>query len=119
MKSIELFAGAGGLALGLEKAGFQHIGLVEIDKYCCETLKKNRRHWNVINNDISVISQNDLEKTFNINKYELDLLSGGSPCQSFSYAGKRLGLEDTRGTLFYHYAIFYKNYNQKCFYLKM
>lgn len=115
MKTIELFAGAGGLALGLEKAGFQHIGLVEIDKYCCETLKKNRKHWNVINNDISIISQNDLEKMFNINKYELDLLSGGSPCQSFSYAGKRLGLEDTRGTLFYHYAVFLQKLQPKMF----
>lgn len=107
-KVIELFAGAGGLALGLEKAGFETIGLIEFDKYAVKTLKHNRPHWNVINDNIENISSKNLENYFNIKKYELDLLSGGAPCQSFSYAGKRLGLEDTRGTLFYHYALFLK-----------
>ena len=106
MKSIELFAGAGGLALGVERAGFDHIGLIEFDKAAAETLKKNRPEWNVIWDDVANISCLDLEEYFNIKKGELDLLSGGAPCQAFSYAGKRLGLEDTRGTLFYHYAIF-------------
>lgn len=114
-KVIELFAGAGGLALGLEKAGFETIGLIEFDKYASETLKHNRPHWNVINDDIENISSKNLENYFNIKKYELDLLSGGSPCQSFSYAGKRLGLEDTRGTLFYHYALFLKKLQPKMF----
>ncbi|WP_334687019.1 DNA cytosine methyltransferase [Mycoplasmopsis felis] len=89
-KSIELFAGAGGLAIGLEKAGFEHIGLVEIDKNAANTLRLNRTKWNVIQEDISILSNQDLEKKFNIKKFELDLLSGGPPCQSFSYAGKRL-----------------------------
>lgn len=106
MDSIELFAGAGGLALGLEKAGFNHIGLIEFDKSACATLKHNRPNWRVICDDIANISKLDLEDYFSIKKGELELLSGGAPCQSFSYAGKRLGLEDTRGTLFYHYAIF-------------
>ena len=114
-KSIELFAGAGGLALGIEKAGFEHIGLVEIDKSAANTLKTNRNKWNVLCDDISVISSRDLEKEFNIKSAELDLLSGGAPCQSFSYAGKRLGLEDTRGTLFYHYALFLKKLQPKMF----
>lgn len=114
-KTIELFAGAGGLALGLEKAGFSSIGLVEIDKDASTTLKVNRPYWNVINEDISKISCQDLEILFNIKKGELDLLSGGSPCQSFSYAGKRLGLEDARGTLFYHYAIFLHKLQPKMF----
>ena len=105
-KTIELFAGAGGLALGLERAGFDTIGLIEIDKDCADTLKKNRPEWNVINDDIANISSQDLEAYFNIKKGDLDLLSGGAPCQAFSYAGKRLGLEDARGTLFYHYAVF-------------
>ena len=105
MTSIELFAGAGGLALGIEKAGFQHLALIEIDKFAAESLKKNRPEWNVICDDIANISGLDLESYFGIKAGELDLLSGGAPCQSFSYAGKRLGLEDTRGTLFYHYAI--------------
>lgn len=113
--SIELFAGAGGLALGLEKAGFEHIGLIEIDVDAANTLKKNRPKWNVINEDIEKISGLDLETYFNINKGELDLLSGGAPCQAFSYAGKRLGLEDARGTLFYHYALFLKKLQPKMF----
>ena len=104
--TIELFAGAGGLALGIEEAGFDTIGLIEFDKAASDTLKCNRPNWRVINDDIANISCLDLEEYFNIKKGELDLLSGGAPCQAFSYAGKRLGLEDARGTLFYHYAKF-------------
>ena len=113
--SIELFAGAGGLALGVEKAGFEHIGLIEIDSDAADTLRKNRPKWNVINDDIANISCLDLEDYFDIKKGELDLLSGGAPCQAFSYAGKRLGLEDARGTLFYHYALFLKKLQPKMF----
>ncbi|MBF0819149.1 DNA cytosine methyltransferase [Streptococcus acidominimus] len=115
MKSIELFAGAGGLALGIEKAGFDTIGLVEFDSAAADTLKYNRPNWNVIHNDVANISKLDLEEYFSIKKGELDLLSGGAPCQSFSYAGKRLGLEDTRGTLFYHYAVFLEKLQPKMF----
>ena len=113
--SIELFAGAGGLALGVEKAGFNTLGLIEFDKDAADTLKKNRPNWNVINDDIANISCMDLEKYFSIKKGELDLLSGGAPCQAFSYAGKRLGLEDARGTLFYHYALFLEKLQPKMF----
>lgn len=104
--SIELFAGAGGLALGLEQAGFRHLGLIEKDKDAAATLKLNRPNWNVLCEDIAAVTQRDLEKEFGIKKGELDLLSGGAPCQSFSTVGKKLGLEDTRGTMFYHYAEF-------------
>ncbi|HEL1120072.1 TPA: DNA cytosine methyltransferase, partial [Streptococcus equi subsp. zooepidemicus] len=69
----------------------------------------------VIHDDVANISKLDLEKYFSIKKGELDLLSGGAPCQSFSYAGKRLGLEDTRGTLFYHYAVFLEKLQPKMF----
>lgn len=115
IKSIELFAGAGGLALGLEQAGFEHIGLVELDKAAAETLMKNRPQWNVLNEDVKKVASRDLETEFNINKYELDLLSGGAPCQSFSYAGRRLGLNDVRGTMFYHYATFLHKLQPKMF----
>lgn len=115
MKSIELFAGAGGLALGLEKAGFDHIGLVEFDKAAAKTLKINRPKWNVLCEDIEEVAKRDLEKEFDIKKGELDLLSGGAPCQSFSYAGKRLGLNDIRGTMFYHYATFLHKLQPKMF----
>lgn len=113
--TIELFAGAGGLALGIEKAGFETLGLIEFDKDASDTLRRNRPNWNVIHDDIANISCLDLEKYFHIQKGELDLLSGGAPCQAFSYAGKRLGLEDARGTLFYHYALFLQKLQPKMF----
>lgn len=114
-KSIELFAGAGGLALGLEQAGFEHIGLVEIDRSATNTLIHNRPSWNVLCEDVESVASRDLETEFNIKKGELDLLSGGTPCQSFSYAGKRLGLNDVRGTMFYHYATFLHKLQPKMF----
>ena len=114
-KSIELFAGAGGLALGLEKAGFSHIGLVDFDKSSTDTLKKNRPFWKVLNEDIKETVNRNLEEEFGIKFKELDLLSGGAPCQSFSYAGKKLGLEDTRGTMFYYYAMFLNKLKPKVF----
>lgn len=112
---IELFAGAGGLALGLEKAGFEEVGLVEFDKTACETLRINRPKWNVIEEDIVEVSKRNLLKEFKLKSGELDLLSGGYPCQSFSYAGKKLGLEDVRGTMFYYYAEFIKQLQPKMF----
>lgn len=96
--SIELFTGAGGLALGLEKAGFNHIMLNEFNKNAVKTLKKNRPNWNIKDDDISDLSFKEYK-----NK-DIDLLSGGFPCQAFSYVGKGLGFADIRGTLFYHYA---------------
>ena len=113
--SIELFAGAGGLALGLEQAGFSHIGLVEFNRDAADTLLKNRPEWNVLCEDVALTAERDLEAEFGVKKYELDLLSGGAPCQSFSYAGKRLGLQDIRGTMFYHYATFLHKLQPKMF----
>lgn len=112
---IELFAGGGGLALGLERAGFHTLGLVELDKDAAATLRHNRPAWRVINEDIADISGLDLQAYFGIPRGTLDLLSGGAPCQSFSYAGNRRGLEDARGTLFYHYAKFLEQLQPKMF----
>lgn len=94
---LELFAGAGGLAVGLEKAGLKCVALNEIDKWACKTLRENRPNWNVLEGDI---------KTFDFSKYKnsVDVVTGGFPCQAFSYAGKKLGLSDARGTLFYEFA---------------
>jgi DNA (cytosine-5)-methyltransferase 1 len=96
--SIELFAGAGGLALGLEQAGFDVIALNEFDKDACNTLRVNRPHWRVIEGDVRDL---DFSKFV---EQEVDVLAGGFPCQSFSYAGGRLGLDDIRGTLFFEFA---------------
>ena len=103
------------MALGLERAHFEPLALIEIDKDAACTLKLNRPNWNVINEDIAKISPLNLEIFFEIRRGELDLLSGGAPCQAFSYAGKRLGLEDARGTLFYHYAVFLNKLQPKIF----
>ena len=105
--SIELFAGAGGLAIGLEKAGFNTVALNEIDKNACATLRKNRPEWNVIENDISNID-------FTVYQ-NIDFLSGGFPCQAFSYAGNKLGFEDIRGTLFFEFARAIKEIKPKVF----
>lgn len=117
--TIELFAGAGGLALGIEKAGFKTLALNEFNADACATLRKNRPNWNVIEGDVAEISGLDLEEYFSVRKGELDLLSGGAPCQAFSYAGKKLGLEDARGRYFIIMQRFWKNYSPRCFYLKM
>lgn len=106
--SAELFAGGGGLALGMEKAGFHHLFLNEFDHNACETLRKNRPLWNVIEADIH-------EVDFTPYKGKIDFLSGGFPCQAFSYAGKRLGFEETRGTLFFELARAVKEIRPKVF----
>ena len=89
MNCIEICAGAGGQALGLEEAGFEHIALVEYENDYCKTLKQNRPNWNVICADV---------KDFSGLKYtdSIDLLAGGVPCPPFSVAGKQLGKSDER-----------------------
>lgn len=87
--SLEICAGAGGQAIGLEEAGFTHLALVEIEPLACQTLKFNRPNWNVIQKDV---------KLFSAKKYngKVDLLAGGVPCPPFSIAGKQLGENDER-----------------------
>lgn len=89
LSSIEICAGAGGQALGLSRAGFHHVALVEYEKDYCDTLLRNQPDWNVICGDV---------KEFNGWPYRLqiDLLAGGVPCPPFSVAGKQLGAEDER-----------------------
>lgn len=86
--SLELCAGAGGQALGLESAGFEHAGLIEIDRDASATLRLNRPQWNTLNLDL---------KAFDATPFEgVDLVAGGVPCPPFSKAGKQLGAEDER-----------------------
>ena len=105
---IELFAGAGGLAIGLEKAGFKSVLLNELDKDACATLKANRPEWNVVQGDISA-------QDFTPHQHQVDVISGGFPCQAFSYAGKKMGFEDARGTLFFEFARAIKEVQPKVF----
>ena len=86
--SLEICAGAGGQALGLEQAGFEHAALVEIEPAACATLRLNRPGWNVIEGDVRCFDGRPFRG--------IDLLAGGVPCPPFSKAGKQLGAEDDR-----------------------
>ena len=86
--SVEICAGAGGQALGLEQAGFDHVSLVEIEAPACQTLRMNRPHWNVVEGDL---------RHYSVDKWKcVALLAGGVPCPPFSKAGKQLGNDDER-----------------------
>jgi DNA (cytosine-5)-methyltransferase 1 len=86
--TLELCAGAGGQAIGLERAGIHHVGLVEIDKAACSTLRQNRPKWNVIEGDINSFDATEFTGA--------DIVSAGLPCPPFSIAGKQLGSSDER-----------------------
>ena len=85
---IEICSGAGGQAIGLERAGFDALAHVEFDRHACETLRLNRPNWNVIEGDVRGFSAKEFKG--------VDLLAGGVPCPPFSKAGKQLGSEDER-----------------------
>ena len=93
----ELFAGAGGLALGMANAGFSTKLLVDNNKDCVSTLTANRPAWNSQCLSVIELDSRDVPS-------DLDVLAGGFPCQAFSFAGRRRGFEDARGTLFYEFA---------------
>lgn len=88
MNSLELCAGAGGQALGLERAGFEHEMLVEIDAHACATLRHNRPNWQIHEGDLSLFDATGFKG--------IDLVAGGVPCPPFSKAGKQLGASDER-----------------------
>jgi DNA (cytosine-5)-methyltransferase 1 len=88
LTTLELCAGAGGQALGYEQAGIDHLGLIELDKHACATLRLNRPEWNVIEQDLNMFSGKGFEG--------VDIISGGLPCPPFSVAGKQLGKKDER-----------------------
>jgi DNA (cytosine-5)-methyltransferase 1 len=88
LRSIEICAGAGGQALGLKQAGFEHVALAELDPWACETLRSNRPKWHVIEGDLRDLQLSD--------RRDVHLLAGGVPCPPFSRAGKQLGGDDER-----------------------
>ena len=87
--AIELFAGAGGMALGLEKAGFDNKMLIDNNMDCIKTLRKNRPKWNIVEEDI---------QEFDFAGMKADVVTGGFPCQAFSHAGNKLGFNNTSTT---------------------
>lgn len=88
LSALEICAGAGGQALGLESAGIQHHTLVELDRHACATLRANRPQWNV--------AECDLNKFDGAGLRGIDIVAGGLPCPPFSIAGKQLGESDER-----------------------
>lgn len=92
LTSVEVCAGAGGQALGLEQAGFDHLALVELDPHACATLRLNRPEWTVLEDDLrEIVREQRL-----VEHAGCDLLAGGVPCPPFSLAGKQLGAADER-----------------------
>ena len=98
-KVISLFSGAGGMDIGFEMAGFQTVVAVEYDKSCCETLRTNKPELSLIHGDICEISTEQILSVAKLKPTEPALVIGGPPCQSFSLAGKRMGMDDPRGML--------------------
>jgi len=102
LTSIEICAGAGGQALGLERAGFEHLAVVEIEPWAVETLLLNRPHWNVIGPRVGdappFTGKPGDVRAFTASEWEgeVDLLAGGVPCPPFSKAGQQLGARDER-----------------------
>lgn len=98
-KVISLFSGAGGLDIGFRDAGFETAVLVERDSACCQTLRTNLPNVPVIEGDITKTATETILAAGHLKPLEAALVIGGPPCQSFSLAGKRMGLNDPRGRL--------------------
>ena len=102
-KVISLFSGAGGLDIGFESAGFQVAVAVEIDSSCCDTLRTNKPDMAIINKSIVDVTGQEVLDAAGLKVGEAALVIGGPPCQSFSLAGLRKGLDDERGRLLFEY----------------
>lgn len=99
LTAISLFSGAGGMDIGFEEAGFDVRVAVEFDPSCCATLRCNRPDRPVIEGDISKVEVQEILKVARLKPLQASVVFGGPPCQSFSLAGKRLGMDDPRGKL--------------------
>lgn len=105
LTAVSLFSGAGGMDIGVLQAGFDILSCLEIDKYCCETLRENiareGRKTKVYEGDIKEFSPEWMLNDLNCKPGEIDLLFGGPPCQAFSQIGKQQSLLDERGLLLF------------------
>ncbi len=103
LTAISVFSGAGGMDIGFSNAGFDVRLAIEIDSSCCDTLRANLKSTRVLEADITTLSGAEICEIASIKVGEVDCLFGGPPCQSFSLAGSRLGLDDPRGELVGHF----------------
>lgn len=99
VKAISLFSGAGGMDIGFEQAGFEVVVAVEQDPSCCKTLRKNRPKTVVINDDITKVTTKQILDAGGLKPREAAVVFAGPPCQPFSLAGERRGLDDPKGRL--------------------
>jgi DNA (cytosine-5)-methyltransferase 1 len=115
MNSIDLFCGCGGMTLGFEWSGYNSIITSDIDENCGKTIKRNFPNTNFILGDISNVNKEDFDEL--LNGREVDVITGGPPCQGFSLANKNRNKveDDPRNKLFYEYVKFIKWYNPKAF----
>jgi len=115
--ALSLFSGAGGMDIGVRQAGFEILACIEIDPHCCETLRnaieREKAKTLLFEKDIRQVKPSQVMESFNLQVGELDLLFGGSPCQSFSQAGKRASLDDERGLLLFEFIRFAKDLKPK------
>jgi DNA (cytosine-5)-methyltransferase 1 len=122
LRALSLFSGAGGMDIGVRKAGFEILAEIELDQYCCQTLRaaaeRESRKTVVIENDIREINPKELMKEITIKPRELDLLFGGPPCQPFSLAGKQNSLNDIRGPLLFEIIRFAETFKPKVIFLE-
>ncbi len=117
--AISFFTGAGGLDIGLHEAGFDIKLSVEIEEMYCETLRSNYPNWNVVSGDIMDFNKNKIYSAAGLNiEQEIDLIAGGSPCQSFSTAGKRTAFTDPRGQAMIQFAKIISESKPKAFLLE-
>lgn len=101
--AISFFSGAGGMDAGFSMAGFDVRLAVEIDPSCCDTLRRNLRETKILNEDINALSPEEICQHAGLRVGEIDCIFGGPPCQSFSLAGRREGLNDERGLLVFRF----------------
>jgi DNA (cytosine-5)-methyltransferase 1 len=121
-RAISLFSGAGGMDIGVKNAGFDILAEIELDKYCCQTLRaaieRNKSDTLILETDIKNVNPDELIKQLCLKPKELDLLFGGPPCQPFSLAGKQKSLNDVRGPLLFEILRFAKIFKPKVIFIE-